>query len=147
RLLEGQPVSGLQGEAFEATDRGARQGRLAAEHRVNIEAALHGKVGHRACAERAHAQHLAAYETPALEWGKAAAAYLAAGQQDVDGCMAPGDGDADAVGLHTQRRPLIGDLQRADAGAIADQQIGGAEAHLVECTGDWNAESLVARPS
>ena len=97
--------------------------------------------------ERADLQSLPAQQARALARRQGAAAAAAIRREDVDRRLAAGHGDAHAVGLDRERRPLIGDLERAHARRIADQQVGGAQAHGIERAGDRHAQVLVARPA
>jgi len=59
----------------------------------------------------------------------------------------PGKGDADAVGLHRERRPGARHLQDGGRRRIADQQIDGVQGNGIERSRGRHPEALVAGAS
>src|SRR5262249_34974568 len=72
---------------------------------------------------------------------------FAAAGENLDESPAASDSDADAVRLDLERGALVGNLQRADPRRVADQKIGGAQAHRVQRARNRHAQVLVARSS
>ena len=82
-------------------------------HGGDVESALDGQIEDGAAGERADPHGLAAHEACALEGSQAAGRRSpSAGTMSIARLRA-GGGNANAVGLHRQRRSLVGDLERA----------------------------------
>jgi hypothetical protein len=144
RLSQEEEIAGADGPPFETAEAGADIGGLASEHGSGVEAAFDGEIAEGASGEGADAQSLASQQPHALQGCNPPAAGRPLGGQYVDGRGAAGEGQAHALGLDQKRRTQMRDLQSPGPRRIADDDVGGDEAHGIERPGHGYAEALVA---
>ena len=65
---------------------------------------------------------------------------------NIDNRAAARKGDPDAVRLDRERGTLVGDFQRSRSLRVADQHVGGAQAHGVQCARHGYPEALISPP-